>query len=192
MELTPARQASNDGMVLIARAADFAARAHVAQRRKGDAQEPYINHLAEVALLLTQATDGQDATLIAAGWLHDTLEDTDTEREELEALFGPAVASIVAEVTDDKSLVKAERKRLQVETAPRKSEQARLLKIADKTSNLRAMASSPPSGWDFARRLAYLDWAEEVVAGCRGLNGALEQVFDEALRHARAAVENTR
>jgi len=192
MALTPARQASNDGMVLIARAADFAARAHVAQRRKGDAQEPYINHLAEVALLLTQATGGQDATLIAAGWLHDTLEDTDTEREELETLFGPAVASLVAEVTDDKSLLKAERKRLQVETTPRKSEQARLLKIADKTSNLRAIASSPPSGWDFARRIAYLDWAEAVVAGCRGVNARLEQLFDETLRHARAAVENTK
>lgn len=180
------------GVVLIARAADFAARAHVAQRRKGDAQEPYINHLAEVALLLTQATGGEDATLVAAGWLHDTLEDTDTEREELETLFGPAVAAIVAEVTDDKSLVKAERKRLQVETAPHKSEQARLLKMADKTSNLRAIASSPPSGWDFARRLAYLDWAEAVVAGCRGLNPQLEQTFDEAMRHARAAVENTK
>ncbi len=187
-----AEQASNDGVVLIARAADFAARAHVAQRRKGDAQEPYINHLAEVALLLTQATGGQDATLVAAGWLHDTLEDTDTEREELETLFGPAVASLVAEVTDDKSLLKAERKRLQVETAPRKSAQARLLKIADKTSNLRAIASSPPSGWDFARRIAYLDWAEAVVAGCRGLNPQLEQTFDEAMRHARAAMENTK
>ena len=185
-------QASNEGTVLIARAADFAARAHVAQRRKGDAQEPYINHLAEVALLLTQATAGRDATLIAAGWLHDTLEDTDTEREELEALFGPAVASIVAEVTDDKSLVKAERKRLQVETTPHKSAQARLLKIADKTSNLRAIASSPPSGWDFARRIAYLDWAEAVVAGCRGLNAELEHLFSEALREARTTVKNTR
>ena len=182
----------NDAIVLIARAADFAARAHVGQRRKGDAQEPYINHLAEVALLLTEATGGQDPVLIAAGWLHDTLEDTDTEREELETLFGPAVASIVAEVTDDKSLVKAERKRLQVETAPRKGVQARLLKIADKTSNLRTIASSPPSGWDFARRLAYLDWAEAVVAGCRGLNAELEQAFDEAMRHARAAVKNTK
>jgi (p)ppGpp synthase/HD superfamily hydrolase len=187
-----AEQASNDGVVLIARAADFAARAHVAQRRKGDAQEPYINHLAEVALLLTQATGGQDATLVAAGWLHDTLEDTDTEREELETLFGPAVASLVAEVTDDKSLLKAERKRLQVETTPRKSEQARMLKIADKTSNLRAIASSPPSGWDFARRIAYLDWADAVVAGCRGINAQLEQLFEEALRKARIAVENTR
>ncbi len=183
---------SNDGLLLIARAADFAARAHVTQRRKGDAQEPYINHLAEVALLLTQATSGGDAVLVAAGWLHDTLEDTDAEREELEILFGPVVAAIVAEVTDDKSLLKTERKRLQVETTPHKSPQARLLKIADKTSNLRAIASSPPSGWDFARRIAYLDWAEEVVAGCRGLNGQLEQAFDEALRQSRAAVENTK
>lgn len=187
-----AKSATENGTILIARAADFAARAHVAQRRKGDAQEPYINHLAEVALLLTQATGGRDSELIAAAWLHDTLEDTDTEREELETLFGPAVAAIVAEVTDDKSLLKAERKRLQVETAPHKSGQARLLKIADKTSNLRAIASSPPSGWDFARRIAYLDWAEAVVVGCRGLNAQLEQIFDETLRHARAAVENTK
>ena len=185
-------QTLNDGVVLIARAADFAARAHVAQRRKGDAQEPYINHLAEVALLLTQATGGRDAALIAAGWLHDTLEDTDTEREELETLFGAGVAAIVAEVTDDKSLVKAERKRLQVETAPHKSPQARLLKIADKTSNLRAIAQSPPSGWDFAGRLAYLHWAEAVVAGCRGLNAELERMFDETLRRSHLAVENTK
>ena len=181
-------RATNDAVGLIARAADFAARAHVRQRRKGDAQEPYINHLAEVALLLTQATDGQDAALIAAGWLHDTLEDTDTEREEIEVLFGPAVAALVAEVTDDKSLVKAERKRLQIETAPHKSRQARMLKIADKTSNLRALASSPPSGWDLERRAAYVHWAETVVTGCRGVNAELEAAFDAAATQARAAI----
>jgi (p)ppGpp synthase/HD superfamily hydrolase len=182
----------NDAVVLIARAADFAARVHVGQRRKGHAQEPYINHLAEVAALLAEVTGGQDADLIAAGWLHDTLEDTDTEREELEARFGPRIAAIVAEVTDDKSLVKAERKRLQVETAPHKSVQARLLKIADKTSNLRALTSSPPSGWDLERRTAYVHWAEAVVAGCRGLNAELERVFDEALAQAPTSVENTK
>lgn len=182
----------SEGIVLVARAADFAARVHVGQRRKGEAREPYLNHLAEVAALLAEATGGQDATLIAAGWLHDTLEDTETEREDLEALFGPGVTAIVAEVTDDKSLLKAERKRLQIETAPHKSAQARLLKIADKTSNLRALASSPPSGWDLQRRTAYLHWAEAVVAGCRGLNAELEQGFDDALVQARAAVEDTR
>lgn len=181
-------RATNDAVILVARAADFAARAHVGQRRKGHAQEPYINHLAEVAALLAEATHGHDAVLIAAGWLHDTLEDTDTEREELESLFGPGVAAIVAEVTDDKSLLKADRKRLQVETAPNKSAQARMLKVADKTSNLRAIAQSPPSGWDFARREDYVRWAEAVVDGCRGLNSTLETTFDEAAQQARAVI----
>lgn len=176
------------GLVLVARAADFAARMHVSQRRKGAAQEPYLNHLAEVALLLGEATGGTDHILIAAGWLHDTLEDTEAEREELEALFGREVAAIVAEVTDDKSLKKAERKRLQIETAPHKSRQARLLKIADKTSNLRAMAMSPPVGWDLARRQEYVEWAKAVVAGCRGLNAELERRFDAAVAEARAAI----
>lgn len=188
----PVAERTHNGMLLIARAADFAARAHTTQRRKGDAQEPYINHLAEVALLLTEATDGEDPALVAAGWLHDTLEDTETEREELEALFGPLVASLVAEVTDDKSLKKAERKRLQVETTPSKSIQARLIKIADKTSNLRTIALSPPAGWDLERRREYIRWAEAVVAGCRGLNPRLEQVFDEAVRQAEAAIGNAK
>jgi (p)ppGpp synthase/HD superfamily hydrolase len=179
-------------LLLIATAADFAARAHVTQRRKGAAQEPYVNHLAEVALLLTEATGGSDPELVAAGWLHDTLEDTETEREELEARFGGAIASIVAEVTDDKSLPKAERKRLQIETAPEKSRQARMLKIADKTSNLRAMALSPPMGWDLERRNDYIDWAEAVVAGCRGLNERLEDGFDDAVRDARATIRTAR
>jgi (p)ppGpp synthase/HD superfamily hydrolase len=177
-----------NGMLLIARAADFAARAHVTQRRKGDAQEPYVNHLCEVALLLAEATGGEDPVLVAAGWLHDTLEDTATEREELEAKFGAQVAAIVAEVTDDKSLKKAERKRLQIEKTPHKSRQARLLKIADKTSNLRSMALSPPTGWDLDRRMDYVHWAEAVVAGCRGLNAELEAAFDDAVRQAQAAI----
>lgn len=183
-----ARVRPDDGMVLVARAADFAARAHASQKRKGVAQEPYINHLAEVALLLTEATGGQDPALIAAGWLHDTLEDTITEREELESLFGKEVATIVAEVTDDKSLPKSERKRLQIETAASKSRSARMLKIADKTSNLRALAKSPPMGWDLKRREDYVAWAEAVVAGCRGLDAGLEAAFAAAVTEARTAL----
>jgi len=125
---------SGGGISLITRAASFAAHRHVEQRRKGVAREPYINHLAEVADLLCSATDGQDAPLVAAGFLHDTLEDTETEYEELLAIFGQDVAVLVAGVTDDKSLPKAERKRLQIVNAAKKSERARPLKIADKTS----------------------------------------------------------
>jgi (p)ppGpp synthase/HD superfamily hydrolase len=175
------------GIVLITSACDFAARRHVSQRRKGDAGEPYVNHLAEVAQLLARASEG-DAVLVAAGYLHDTLEDTATTYEELVDLFGPEIAALVAEVTDDKSLPKAERKRLQIAKAPSKSVRARLLKIADKTSNLRALVTSPPTGWDRARVADYIEWAEKVVAGCRGLNALLEQAFDAAAAQAREAV----
>jgi guanosine-3',5'-bis(diphosphate) 3'-pyrophosphohydrolase len=176
-------------IVAVARALDFAARKHSKQRRKGEAGEPYVNHLAEVARLVAEATDGKDAVAVLAALLHDAIEDTPTTREELEAEFGRDVAQVVAEVTDDKSLPKAERKRLQVESAPHKSARAKLIKIADKTSNLRSIAGSPPLGWDLKRQREYFDWAARVVAGCRGTNPTLERWFDEAHAAGLAALE---
>ena len=170
----------NHDTLLIARALDFAARKHVHQRRKGIDKEPYINHLAEVAHLLAEATDGTDAHLVAAGLLHDTVEDQGVTHGELAEAFGRDVADLVMEVTDDKSLDKAVRKQLQVEHAPHKSARARMLKIADKTSNLRALRNSPPADWSAERKHEYFDWAARVVAGCRGVNERLEAAFDEA------------
>jgi len=175
----------NRDLVLLTRAADFAARHHIAQRRKGDAAEPYINHLTEVAALLAEATDGQDPVLVMGGLLHDTLEDTDATYEDLTQQFGEEVAALVAEVTDDKSLRKEERKRLQIEKTPGKSRRAKLLKIADKTSNLRSLVLSPPKGWPDERLRDYVLWAEAVVRSCRGLNEQLEAKFDAALAEAR-------
>ena len=158
---------SGTDLVLVSRAADFAARRHTNHRRKGAAGEPYINHLIEVGHLLAEATEGSDAALVAAGLLHDTLEDTPTTFEELEAQFGPDIAGLVAEVTDDKSLPKAERNAAR--SRPRRPRaRARLIKIADKTSNVRGLAHSPPADWDVARMGEYIDWAQQVVAGCRG------------------------
>jgi GTP diphosphokinase / guanosine-3',5'-bis(diphosphate) 3'-diphosphatase len=172
-------------VVKVARALDYAAKKHVRQRRKGEAKEPYVNHLAEVAYLLAEATQGEDTNLVIAGLLHDCIEDQGVKYEELVELFGADVADLVRDVTDDKTLLKAERKRLQVEHAPHKSARARMLKIADKTSNLRAIAVSPPSGWDEQRKREYYAWAHAVVAGCRGVNAFLEEKFDEAYRRGR-------
>ncbi len=172
-------------VVLVSRALDYAAKKHVGQRRKGVAQEPYINHLAEVAYLLAEATGGDDTHLVVAGLLHDCIEDQGVTYEELVELFGDDVADLVRDVTDDKNLLKAERKRLQVEHAPHKSDRARMLKIADKTSNLRALVVSPPSGWDAQRKHDYFAWAKAVVAGCRGVNAFLEEKFDEAWRNGQ-------
>ena len=167
-------------ILTLAAAYHFAAAKHVGQRRKGEAEEPYVNHLTEVADLVARATGGADVDVIVAAVLHDTVEDTETSFEEIADRFGKRVAGLVAEVTDDKTLLKAERKRLQIEHAARASQGAKIIKLADKTSNLRAMAFSPPKGWPAARRAEYLDWARQVVAGCRGANAWLEEQFDQA------------
>jgi guanosine-3',5'-bis(diphosphate) 3'-pyrophosphohydrolase len=183
------------GLALVSLAADFAARRHAGQKRKGKAQEPYVNHLAEVAHLLASTAGKPDPVLLAAAWLHDTVEDTETQREEIEALFGEDVASTVIEVTDDKTLPKARRKELQVEKTPHKSDRAKLIKLADKTSNLRSLAASPPEWWDRDRVLAYVEWAEKVVATCLPLNDRLAKEFRSAAevvrRHAGAAPTST-
>lgn len=171
---------------LISEAAELTAHRHNGMARKGRGNEPYINHLAEVANLLAAATDGADAELVAAGWLHDSIEDTDTTREELARTFSERVASLVAECTDDMSLPKAERRRLQVLEAPKKSSGAKLIKIADKISNIGARIHSDPTTEERDDLADYSGWAEQVVAGCRGGNAWLDEKFDDAVKAARA------
>jgi guanosine-3',5'-bis(diphosphate) 3'-pyrophosphohydrolase len=193
--MTAPDETLRNSLALVSLAADYAARRHVKQRRKGASQEPYVNHLADVAHLLAQTLEEPNPQLLAAAWLHDVLEDTCPTREEyertraaIEKQFGPAVLHIVLEVTDDKSLPKEERKRLQIETTGGKSRDARLLKIADKTSNVLAIAVSRPVGWDTARVVDYIRWAQAVVASCRGLNAELERAFDMAVSAAHAHI----
>jgi (p)ppGpp synthase/HD superfamily hydrolase len=168
----------------VLRAAEMAARWHVNQRRKGIAQEPYINHLLEVASLVTEATGGTEPNVVIAALLHDAVEDQGVTPETIASDFGQHVADIVMEVSDDKSLPKAERKLKQIEFAPKKSREAKLIKLADKTSNLRAVANSPAPDWSVERRLEYIEWAKKVVAGLRGTSLWLEQQFDEAAHQA--------
>src|SRR5205085_8186709 len=108
-------------LILIMRAADAAARWHVHQRRKGAAQEPYVNHLLEVAGLVAAATEGREPVAVIAALLHDAVEDQQVPIEQIAGDYGQEVADIVMEVTDDKTLPKADRKRKQVESAGHKS-----------------------------------------------------------------------
>jgi guanosine-3',5'-bis(diphosphate) 3'-pyrophosphohydrolase len=172
-------------------AAHFAAVAHRAQRRKGEAQDPYINHPLEVAHLLASVGGVTDPMTLLAAILHDTVEDTDVTPADLVARFGQAVADVVAEVTDDKSLPKAERKRLQVEHGPHLSAAAKRVKLADKICNITSIATAPPPDWPLARRAEYLDWAERVVAGLRGCSPPLEALFDERLAEGRRVLRSS-
>ena len=143
---------------------------------------PYINHPIALANVLANEAHIDDENVLIAAILHDTIEDTDTTEEELLCTFGREITDMVLEVTDDTSLPKAERKRLQVAGAGRISHGAKLVKLADKICNLRDISRSPPSGWSLERQQAYFDWAKAVVDGMRGAHPELERIFDEAFR----------
>ena len=163
-------------------AISFAADKHRNQRRKDIEASPYINHPIALANILANEAGIEDEKVLVAAILHDTIEDTETTTQELADLFGDDVTAIVLEVTDDKSLPKAERKRLQVEHAPTISRRAKLVKLADKIANLRDISASPPADWPLQRQQEYFDWAKAVVDGLRGIHPTLERIFDEAYK----------
>jgi GTP diphosphokinase / guanosine-3',5'-bis(diphosphate) 3'-diphosphatase len=163
---------------ILMNAAYFAAEKHALQRRKGVAAEPYINHLLEVAALVASATTEPDVPAVIAALLHDCIEDAGVTEQEVAEQFGDEIAGVVAEVTDDKSLRKEERKRLQVANASKKSPRGALVKLADKISNLRAMLNSPPADWSYERRAQYFIWAKQVVDGLPSPNPILKAEFD--------------
>jgi guanosine-3',5'-bis(diphosphate) 3'-pyrophosphohydrolase len=166
---------------LLVKAFRFSADRHSNQRRKDNANTPYINHPIEVVQLLWDVGGVRDVNVLVAAILHDTIEDTRTRPDEIRDAFGEEVLSLVLEVTDDKSLPKADRKRLQIETASHKSYGAKLIKLADKSCNVRNLVSMPPEDWSLERRQEYLLWTEQVVAGLRGSNPNLEEYYDHEL-----------
>lgn len=167
-------------VALVLRASAFAAHKHRNQRRKDVDASPYINHPLTLANVLANEAGVTDTVTLCAALLHDTVEDTDTTAAELAQAFGAEISGVVLEVTDDRSLPKAERKRLQVEHAATISDRAKLVKLADKISNLRDVATSPPAGWPLERRREYFDWAKSVVDRLRGVHAGLEDAFDRA------------
>lgn len=171
---------------LILKALDFAARKHKNQRRKGCDAVPYINHPIDLVTLLWQKGGVRDEAVIAAALLHDTVEDTDTSFEELEQEFGSEIRDLVAEVTDDKTLAKAERKQQQIDHAPHLTPKARLVKLADKIANLTDMLVAPPDNWSNRRKYEYVQWGKRVIDPIRGTHPELELIFDDVYRQGVA------
>jgi guanosine-3',5'-bis(diphosphate) 3'-pyrophosphohydrolase len=174
------KDAPEKELALLFRALAFAAHKHRDQRRKDAEASPYINHPIALAEVLAGEGGVTDVEVLAAALLHDTIEDTDTTAAELEAQFGQRITGMVVEVTDDESLPKAEKKRLQIEHAPGLSPGAKLVKLADKICNLRDVADRPPAKWELQRRQEYFEWAKRVIDGLRGVHPGLEAAFDAA------------
>lgn len=165
---------------LLLRALAFAAHKHRKCRRKNVDASPYINHPISLANILCNEGYVTDVNVICGALLHDTVEDTDATEAELVEEFGRDIADIVMQVTDDKTIRdKQRRKELQVEHAAHISPAAKLVKLADKISNLRDVAHDPPAGWSLQRRQEYFDWAQRVVDRLRGVHPELEAIFDQ-------------
>jgi guanosine-3',5'-bis(diphosphate) 3'-pyrophosphohydrolase len=164
-------------METVLKAVAFAAEKHRAQRRKDMEASPFINHPIQLAYILVQA-DIEDPVVLAAALLHDTIEDTQTTHDEIEIVFGPEIANIVAECSDDKSLTKLERKQAQIDHAATLSHKAKLVKLADKIANVSDINGAPPAGWSLERKRLYFDWAKQVVDRLRGVHAELEARFD--------------
>ncbi len=169
----------------ILQAVIFAAKKHQGQARKDDHNSPYITHPLQVAQVLWEIGGVRSPQTLIAAILHDTIEDTPTTQNEVREAFGEGILEIVLEVTDDKSLEKMARKRLQVEHAPELSEPARLIKLGDKLVNCRDILENPPSDWTLTRRRNYIQWGADVIAQIRGTNLPLESAFDDMLAEAQ-------
>jgi len=162
----------------------FAAHKHQGQVRKDQSRSPYVTHPLAVARAIWEIGQVKDQTLLIAAVLHDTIEDTETSKDEIRKRFGEEVLSIVIEVTDEKSQEKMIRKQQQVTHAATLSHSAKILKLADKLCNCQDILYSPPDNWTMKRRQDYIQWAADVIAQMRdtnpGLETALDQVFSDA------------
>ena len=181
-------QITHEDFGLFMSALKFGAHKHRWQRRKDAEQTPYFNHPINVAEILMRIGAVIDISILTAALLHDVIEDTETEPEEVEQIFGPAVLSLILEVSDNKSLPKEIRKDLQVQHAPCLSPGAKLIKMADKISNIGDVIHSPPPDWSIERRLEYLAWAEKVVKAMNGCNEKLEEEFFILLAEGRERI----
>ena len=177
---------TQDGLTLILQAMHFAADRHRDQRRKDQRASPYINHPIAVAEVLCVVGGVRDAITIAAGILHDTIEDTETTAAEIRVRFGQDIGEVVEEVTDDQTLSPQQRKQMQIDQAHLKSSRARLVKLADKICNVRDIIEHPPEGWSPERKRRYVAWARAVVDRIRGSNRPMEEYFDALCERADA------
>ena len=128
---------------LLDRAIEFAAVKHAGQKRKGTTI-PYITHVIEAMEIVSRMTE--DEEIRAAAVLHDTLEDTETTKEELIEAFGQRVADLVAAESEDKRKGQLEektwrlRKEETIKHLKKASTEVKMIALGDKLSNVRAMS----------------------------------------------------
>lgn len=158
---------------------EFAANAHKDQRRKNKDKTPYINHPIKVANNIRKIGGINNYNILAAGLLHDVVEDTPVTLDDIEDKFGKVIRDIVDEVSNDKSLSKREQKEMQVLSASHKSYGAKLVKLGDLLHNLSTLIDDVPPTWTIKRVQGYFIWKYFVMKGYVGTNDNLENEINK-------------
>jgi guanosine-3',5'-bis(diphosphate) 3'-pyrophosphohydrolase len=169
-------------------ALDFAAQRHSAQRRKGPDAAPYVNHLIEVAMLVASVGRIDDDDVLIAAVLHDVLEDTPTQADEVSARFGARVCSYVEALSDDKSLPRKRRREITLEELPEMEALVKVIKLADLASNIKLL----PPNWSDERKLEYLEWSERAATICSVECQPLADLYWQRASATRAAFQAAR
>ncbi|CAN5433126.1 HD domain-containing protein [soil metagenome] len=164
-------------------AIEFAAYRHRFDKTKSE--EPYINHIISVCRLLSVIAEANDQEVMLAAALHDVLEKTNTKPNELNFHFGEDVYNLVLEITDHHSGNEVEQFQMQLERVESLSSKAKLIKLADKIANVKAILSYAPEGWDVEKRSIYINWADRFISAIRGTNENLEKYYDEIVAEGR-------
>ncbi|MCH9631488.1 MAG: hypothetical protein S4CHLAM37_15110 [Chlamydiia bacterium] len=168
----------------------FAAKKHKDQARKDLEETPYIIHPIGVADYILGVEKCTDKDTIIAALLHDTLEDTETTKEEIKEHFGRTVMNMVLEVTDDKQLPKKEVRKRQIETASSKSEGAALIKFGDKLYNCRDFIYRTPVGYAKSRVKEYLLHAKEMTDALPSVAPTLKSQLDSEIEKFLSSYES--
>ncbi len=174
------RSDGNDGYSTVFEALARAAHLHNGQRRKDVPGSPHLKHVVQVLALLSRAGI-DDIELLTAAALHDVLRDTEVEAAALHEQYGARVAGIVEEINADSELSRIDRREELPARVVNFSEEAQLIKLAEKISNLTDLSVEVPVGWSRQRRRDYFDWTAEVTQPLRGRNELLDEWLDEAL-----------
>lgn len=157
---------------MVERAIEFATKMHEGQLRKGT-QRPYIEHPLEVGRLVSEMTS--DEEIISAAYLHDTVEDCGVTVEQLEEMFSPRVAHLVAQESEDKSRTWQERKQGTIDRLREAPEDVRLIALADKLSNIRDIERDyPEEGENFWNRFS-MKSKERIGWYYKGLKESLRE-----------------
>jgi len=162
---------------------EFAAYRHRFDKTKND--EPYINHIIDVCRLITVVGEENDEEVLVAAALHDTVEKTGTKASDINFQFGEKVFQLVLEVTDHSTGNDTDKFNQQLQRVESLSKKARLIKLADKISNVKSLLSFPPAGWDLEKRSLYINWADRIIQALRGTNEKLEAFYDELIAEGK-------